>query len=236
LVPDILSSTHLGKVWYLGSVALIALFATVIFAGRKDRAVAGVPFALSLVLIACAKAASGHAAGKGDFSLAEFSMFLHVAGTAVWAGTVILSGLIVLPALGKGAGSELWSYAGRLSATVTWALAIILLSGLFTSYTELDGKLSGLWTSGWGIILLTKVAFVALALALGAFTRFKCVQRPAAGERAELMVRLVRAEAFVMMAILCLSGLLANTAPAMSETRVIPAVRQFTAFLATYRC
>jgi copper resistance protein D len=215
LIPDILSATHVGKVWYLGSVALVGLLATLLLAGAQVR-----PIAVSLFLIGCAKAASGHAAGAGDFTLAELSMFLHIAATAVWAGTVIVSGLIVLTRLAKLPATEPWSYAKRLSATVTWALAIILLSGVFISYTELSGQLSGLWTSGWGRVLLTKLAFVSLALALGAATRFKCVRRPATGERAALMARLMRAEASVMIVILCLSGLLANTAPAMTEARL----------------
>lgn len=215
LVPDILSSTHAGKVWQLGLLGLIALLIAVVFAGRRIQTAAPWPLAVPLFLIACAKAASGHAAGDGDFTLMEFSMLLHVTGTAVWAGTVIASGFIVVPGLAKSADPlALWSYARLLSRTVTWALIAILLSGIYTSWRELNGTLSGLGNSGWGRILLTKVAFVSLALALGAITRFRCVQRAATGERATLMVRLLWAEAIAMIVILCLSGLLANTAPA----------------------
>jgi copper resistance protein D len=218
LVPDILSSTHSGKVWYIGSLGLVALIASVFFAGGKIKTAAGWPFAASLLLIGCAKAASGHAAGDGDFTLAEFSMLLHIAGTAVWAGTVVASGFIVIPGLAKLPDPVgLWNYARSLSQTVTWALIAILLSGAYTSWRELNGSLSGLWSSGWGRVLLTKIAFVSLALALGAITRFKCVQRPDTSERAALMVRLMWAEALIMIVILCLSGLLANTAPAMPD-------------------
>jgi len=208
LVPDIISATHLGKVWYIGSAGIIVLLAAEFFAGWPVRAAA-------LLLIGCAKAASGHASGGGDFTLAELSMFLHLAGTAVWAGTVIVSGLMVFPRLD---GSLIWRYARLLSTTVTWALVALLLSGLFTSNSELNGALSGLWTSGWGRILLTKIAFVCLALGLGSATRFRCVQRPPTDATAALMMRLVRAEAAVMIVILCLSGLLANTAPAMGQS------------------
>lgn len=218
LVPDILSSTHQGKVWYLGLLGLVALVATAFFAGRQIRTAASWAFAVSLALIGCAKAASGHAAGDGDFNLAEFAMLLHVAGTAVWAGAVIASGFIVVPSFAKLHGPRmLWDYARLLSRTVTWALVAILLSGVYTSWRELHESLGGLWSSGWGRILLTKIAFVSIALALGAITRFKCVQCAATGERAKLMARLLWAEALVMIVILCLSGLLANTAPAMAD-------------------
>jgi copper resistance protein D len=218
LVPDVLSSTHQGRVWYIGSLGLIALLATVFFSGRQFRTAARWPFAVSLVLIGCAKAASGHAAGDGDFTLAEFSLLLHVMGTAVWAGSVVASGIVVVPGLAKLPESmTLWKYATLLSRTVTWALMAILLSGVYNSWHELNGSLSGLGNSGWGRILLTKIAFVSLALALGAITRFKCVQCHATSERAALMARLLWAEALTMIVILCLSGLLANTAPAMAE-------------------
>jgi putative copper export protein len=64
---------------------------------------------------------------------------------------------------------------------------------------------------------MTKIAFVFLALASGACTRFQCVQRPATHRTAARMIRLVRAEAVVMILILGLSGLLANTPPPMAE-------------------
>jgi putative copper resistance protein D len=225
LVPDILLSTHLGKVWCVGSVALAALLAALVrkgvFAGRQMTRPAALLIGASLVPFGCAKAASGHAAGAGDFTVAEFSMLFHVAGTAIWAGTVIASGLIVVPALAESRHPPvLWGYARLLSKTVTWALPAILLSGIYNSDRELNGSLSALGRSGWGRVLISKAAFVCLALALGAVARFKYVVRPATGERVALLVRLLRAEAIVMIVILCLSALLANTAPAGSEEQL----------------
>ena len=93
----------------------------------------------------------------------------------------------------------------------------IFVSAVYTSDRELNGALSGLWRSGWGKILMTKIAFVSLALVLGACTRFQCVRRSATSQRAALMVRLIRVEALVMIVVLALSGTLANTPPAMTE-------------------
>ncbi len=193
LIPGVLSSTHQGKLWYISSVALVALLVAALFAAQPTRPVAAWPFLVSLFLIACTKAASGHAANEGDFTLAELSMLLHILGVSVWAGAVLASGLLVLPSLGQSADpAAFWTYGRLLSRTVTWALLALLLSGVYTSDRELDGKLSGLWRSGWGRILMTKVAFVLLAVVLGASSRFKCLQYPATRQRASLMVRLVR--------------------------------------------
>lgn len=222
LVPDILTSTHQGKLWFLQMAAILALFVCSVRTLRAQKPGGLRLPAICLFLMACAKAASGHAANEGDFTLEELSMLLHIVGTAVWAGTVIVSGLLVLPCLIQ--TSDLtgsWLYARRLSTTVTWALAAIVISGLYTSDRELSGVLSGLWRSGWGRILLGKLAFVAAALALGALTRFRCVQREPSGEAAGLMLRLMRAEALAMITVLCLSGALANTPPAMSESTAL---------------
>ncbi len=218
LIPDILSSTHQGKLWYITSAALVMLLVSALAARQKNKPMLRWPFLVSLLLIACTKAASGHAANEGDFTLAEFFMLLHVVGTAVWAGAIVASGFLVLPHLAQFSDpTALWSYGKLLSRTVTWALAAIFISGIYTSYHELNGVLSGLWRSGWGRILMTKIAFVLLALALGACTRFRCVQGPATSRTTALMVRLMRAEAVVMILILTLSGVLANTPPAMTE-------------------
>jgi len=219
LIPDVLSSTHQGKVWYVGSAALLALLAATFFPSQKATAVTTSLFFASLLVIAGAKAASGHAANGGDFTLAEFSMLLHVLSVAVWSGAVLASGLLVLPYLAHFRDpAAFWSYGTLLSKTATWALLALLASGVYTSDRELNGTLSGLWRSGWGRILMIKATFVLAALTLGALSRFRCLQRPATSQRVALMVRLVRTEAMVMICILCLSAILANTPPAMTES------------------
>jgi putative copper export protein len=111
LIPEILSSTHQGKLWYINSAALVALPAVALAAARKTRPVVVWPFLVCLFLITGTKASSGHAGNGGDFTLGEFSMFVHVVGTAVWAGTVVASGLLVLPHLAKFPDTTaLWSY------------------------------------------------------------------------------------------------------------------------------
>ena len=101
LIPEILSSTHQGKLWYINSAVLVALLAAALGAAREARPVVAWPFLVCLFLIAGTKASSGHAGNGGDFTLDEFSMFVHVLGTAVWAGTIVASGLLVIPHLAE---------------------------------------------------------------------------------------------------------------------------------------
>ena len=214
LVPTILTSTRQGGLWYTNSFALAILLGVRLF--RKQRAPPAFMWieAAGLCVLAATKAASSHASEEGDFTLAEISQFLHILATAVWAGAILVSGLLVVPRLSESDRTpELWSYGRQLSKTVTWALGILVLSGLITSWTDMHGAISSLWTSPWGKTLVTKVAFVAAAALLGSLTRFRCLGHPPTSGRAVTMTKLLRFEAAVMVAILCISGLLANTNP-----------------------
>lgn len=215
-VPDILTSTRQGKLWLTGST-LIFILAVVLFSHPKGIAPWMVP--ALLLLLAAVKAASGHpAAIGGDFTLTETSQSLHILGTSVWAGVVIVSGWIILPRLRRTTTPEtIREYGMRLSALVTWALVALLASGIYTADRELNGSLRGLWASGWGRVLSAKVVFVLTALTLGAVNRYKGLKNPATDQSAALLMRVLRAEAVLMAVILGLSALLANTAPGTTD-------------------
>lgn len=215
LTPTVLSSTRSGRLWFINSLLLAVLLFAVIASPRVSRTWS---VRMVVFLLAAVKAASGHAADQGDFTVTEFSQFLHILATAVWAGAIVVSGILILPQLRRSAGlSELWEYGKRLSSVVTWALVILVASGVYNADREMNGVLHTLWTSGWGRVLLLKVSLVGLALLLGATSRFRCLNREATSERSALLAMLMRTEAVVMILILSFSGLLANTMPPMSN-------------------
>ncbi len=214
LVPTILSSTRQGGLWYTNSVTLVVLFAAQSFIKARAPSIGRWLEMTTLCLLAATKAASTHASEEGDLSPAEISEFFHLLATSVWAGAIIVSGLVVVPRLTVLAGAPaLWSYGGRLSKTVTLALGVLTLSGMYTAWRDMHSHISALWISPWGKILLTKVALVGVAVLLGGSARFRCLRRPATSDRATALSRLLRSEATVMVAILCVSGVLANTSP-----------------------
>jgi copper resistance protein D len=214
LIPTILSSTRQGGLWAANSVALAMLLTARLVPGKRSPVIALCIQMAALGVLAATKAASSHASEEGDVTLAEICQFVHLLATAVWAGAIIVSGLVVVPRfVAAGTTPALWNYGKRLSQFVTWALGVLVLSGLYVSWRDVHGTASALWTSSWGKILLTKGAFAGLAALLGSLTRFRCLGCPATSERAALMTNLLRSEAAVMAAILCISGLLANTNP-----------------------
>ena len=216
LIPAVLSSTRQGVFWYSNLAAIAILFAAHFAGCARKRPIVSWFVLVAISVVALTKTASSHAADEGDFTLVELSQFLHLLATAVWAGTILVSGFVIAPFMARIVSPEiLWNFGGRLSRTVTWAVVVLVLSGIYTSDRELSGSLSSLWRSAWGRILLLKIAFVGVALCLGAASRIRCVRRAATHERAAMFAGFLRAEAAAMAAILCISGLLANTSRVM---------------------
>ncbi len=216
LIPSILSTTHQGALWKLTNFAILALFIA-IGAMRHSRRNAIYAAAICLSIIAFAKAASGHAADDGDFTRLEIIQWLHILATAVWAGGIIVTGFIVLPALTRisTAAETIWQYLQRISAIATYAVIAVIASGIYTADRELAGSLSNLWTSTWGKILIAKVLIVLVAFALGALNRFLCLAKGVSSERIKLSSRMLQIEALAMLVVLTLSGWLGNTSPVM---------------------
>ncbi|MCU1324287.1 MAG: copper resistance family protein [Acidobacteriaceae bacterium] len=217
LIPTILSSTHQGTLWYLNAAAIAAFLMATVFVRIGSTPAVWISLTC-IVVLAFGKAATGHAADQGDFTLVEILQTIHILATAIWSGTILVSGLLIVPRFAQQRGpAAVWNYTRRLSKSATYALIAVLVSGIYTSDRELNNTLNGLWSSTWGKILIAKVAFVLLALCLGAISRFRYLGAEATPGRSAQLVRLLASEAVVMIVILSLSGLLGSNAPPMSE-------------------
>lgn len=212
LIPTILSSTHQGTVWYWNSAALLALFIASYFSTLTAWLAP-----VSVFMLAFAKAASGHAAGQGDFTLIESLQATHILSTAIWSGTILFSGLYLLRRVADQRNPyAVWHYCASLSKTATYAVFAVLLSGIYTSDKQLNNTLVGLTSNIWGKVLITKIVFVLVALTLGAITRFRYLRAQPSPIGTTHVLRLLSLEAMAMVVILCLSGVLGNNAPPMA--------------------
>jgi copper resistance protein D len=165
--------------------------------------------------IAC-RAFHGHAAADGDFTLREGIQFLHLSGIATWGGGIVIAGLITLPHLAARAEpDDVIQFGTRLSRTVTVALGVVILSGIYNSWKGLGGSLSPLPTSAWGRMLLLKLLFVLLVLGHG--VRVRLLLRTSSSwtpSRTTVMQKWIRAEALFMLFVFGCSAWLANLPPA----------------------
>ena len=139
-----------------------------------------------------------------------------VADPLFGGGGILIAGLITIPYLASIAElGDIVQFGKRLSETVTIALAVVILSGIYNSWEGLGGSLSPLPNSAWGRMLLLKLSFVLLALGHGVRVRFLLrTQDPWTQSRTSIMRKWVRAEALFILLVLGCSAWLANLPPA----------------------
>ena len=213
-IPQVLLQTHQGTIWFISTGAVVLLFASSSILGQRRRGLRNICVASCLVVLAFCKAASGHAADNGDFTLGEILQMLHVLATAVWAGGVAVSAFVVIPRIVKSEATEVnVRYATRLSNAATVAVIVLAISGVYTAAREANDSISALWTSAWGQVLGVKIAFVTAALAMGAFNRFVCLRAPVAPVKLATMARVLISEATALTIAVLLSGLLGSLSP-----------------------
>jgi copper resistance protein D len=216
---DVLTTTHAGKLLIPDFILALLLFTLSLFQSLIRRN-GGIYFGLTIfLLLAIFRCATGHAAGDGDFTLSEMNQLLHLASIAVWAGGVMVAGFLVLPSLLRFEGTEAISNFGqKLSLSSTIAVLLVALSGLYNAWRGLNASFHPLMHSQWGGRLAGKSLLVLIALTLGAMNR-RSIKQPdtmSLTDAARLTAR-IRIEGLVMLAILTVTGWLANSPPPDSQ-------------------
>ena len=130
----------------------------------------------------------------------------HLAGASLWLGTLAL--LVVDLWRGRRAGGSLLEPARRYSHGVLRAVIVLAAAGVASALTLLTTP-SDLWTTGYGRILILKVALFAVALMLAAAGRWRALEAGRVG----LLRRLITVEVVVVAGIVAASGILAATSP-----------------------
>lgn len=208
VLPDILAM-HAGSVLRSQFVCVL-LAALSILLPLKPR----MRWLFSIVLLLALttfKAAAGHAAIDGAFSLREIWQWLHLASIASWAGGILLAAWFILPRLDRDR-TTLSLFLQRLSLQCTLSVALVFLSGLSNSWLITEGQLEPLRSSTWGTLLIVKILFVLIALAIGFLNR-RDLDGNLTTNTQILVITRIRLEALVMLVILCISGWLSNLSP-----------------------
>jgi len=155
---------------------------------------------------------SGHSAADAGHSwLSELADWAHLTAAMLWVG-----GLVQLLAVVWPAAPELRRDAFlRFSRLATVLVAVLIAAGTYLSVLRFP-HLHDLWLTGYGHVLLVKLALVAVALAWGALHRFVAAPRLARGQAGGVVSRLGRsllAESAVAMAVLLAAAVLVDSKP-----------------------
>lgn len=204
--------TSLGALWIAQLVVAGAVVGVLLLARRRPvarrywlggAAAGGLAVQLSV-------SATSHSASLIDRLQGTATDFAHIGGAALWVGGLLALGL-VLPTVLRHADEQRAVAAGAI-----WRFSIVALTGVTLSVTT--GLVlaawhapdpEGLWTTLYGTVLSAKTLLVVLALGLGGLTRAVLLRRLEDG-RAGVgsVVRAVRFEGGVLLAVVLVSGLL----------------------------
>lgn len=169
---------------------------------RSGAALAGV-VAVGLALV---PAMAGHAWTTSPRALAVVVDASHFAAAGVWIG-----GLLALGALtARGQGGP--SFARRFSSIAVGAVGVVVVTGLVSSYLQVR-SLDALFGTGYGTLLLAKVAGVVGLVVLGALNRARLRRSP----EARGVLRLVGIEVVIAAVVVALTATLVNRPPARSD-------------------
>ncbi len=169
--------TAWGARWWQRELAAAAAGAAIVGAWALRRAgrpaLARGAEALALVAgLGCLflLAAISHGASVDGSFWAVAADFIHLAAAALWAGLLLQLILVIRRSrnLHDEAGAALAAaHLGRFSAVGAAAMLVLLATGVFSAFVQVD-SLRGLVDTGYGVTLLAKLALLAPLLAVAA--------------------------------------------------------------------
>lgn len=192
--------------------ALVALgLGVATLVGGRAPALGGAVLALgSLMLV-------GHTRSYGPAWLVITADVAHVATAAVWFGGLV--GLVLsLPAL-SGRDRLAAATLARFSVLAGALLAVVAVAGTLLGWRIL-GSWQALFGTTYGLVLLAKVALVAVVAGVAAWNRYRLLPGVLGADgfqaRRDAAARLrgaVRGEAGLLVVVLLLTGFLVNQVP-----------------------
>ena len=153
---------------------------------------------------------------------------LHLTAGAIWVGGI--AGL-VFAFLSSPDAAPLARSVRRFSAAALGTVVVLAAAGTVMAVIVLP-SLSDLWSTGYGRVLLVKVVLVAAVVALGAYNRRWLV--PAVGPRVDggaaaaapvarrRLVRSVRVELGLLLAVIVVTAILVGRSPQDSSANTAP--------------
>jgi copper transport protein len=220
------SSLAEGATWSALSPVEYAVVAAVVggltlSVGLLGRGLPARPRAMAALaagaIATCAPALTGHTRAASPEVLVVGVGMLHLEAGSIWLGGLVALAL-VLPDL-AGRGSTGADVLARFSAVGAGVLAALAVTGSTLAW-RIVGSWSALFDTGYGQLLLMKVAIVAVVALIAAWNRWSLmplVQRALRGRDrragARLVARATAAEAACLVAVLLLTGLLVDKSP-----------------------
>jgi putative copper resistance protein D len=207
LSPSALLS-YISQIPQGGAWAMVVLLTVITaVAAREASSSGGAWVALCLATLALLPPAlTGHAATAGDHDVATSALVLHIASVVFWVG-----GLLAVSWYALDGGSDVPLAARRFSTLAGWAYVAVGVSGVIGAIVRLQSP-NELWTTGYGRLLIVKIALFIVLGVLGWWHRRTTLPDLKRG-KSGLFLRFALVEALIMGATVGVAAALARTAP-----------------------
>lgn len=215
-LAPIANGTRFGSA-FIAMTLGYALVTAFLFLGWLTDRVALLWAALVLgLLFASGLALSGHSAVDAGASWkSQLADWVHLSAAMLWIGGLVQLGAVVWP-LAPELRRRAFLGFSRLATVLIGAL---LLAGIYLSLLRLP-RVSDLWSTGYGHVLLVKLSLVALALSWGAAHKFLAAPRVSAGSGR--LRRSLVGESLVGMAVLLAAAVLVDSQPPVQAPKEPP--------------
>ncbi len=163
----------------------------------------------------------GHATELSPTAISLAADAIHATAAALWLGGLV--GLVMV--LSLRAPETVRSTAGiisRFSLMAFWSVIALTIAGLTLTITGSDASLNSILTTTWGQLILAKIGLTLIVVLIAAWNRRKLLPsltRPTE-DTSELAVRwatllrTIRAEAVLLVAVIALTAIVVNVPPA----------------------
>ena len=210
-IHPLLFITHVGHVWIVRGVLVIALLLTEGFDRaelRWLRIFLGMALGVTIAL-------TGHAANQGDFTVHVLMDSVHVIAAGLWVGGLFGLAVVLRGDLEAMSLDTLARIIPRFSTLAGGGLFAVVIAGSFNAWIAIP-NISALGSTTYGRILSLKLLAVSILVAFGAVNRYRVLPRlknrqTGAGA---LFAKWIRREVWVALIVIGLTAILCETMPA----------------------
>ena len=173
------------------------------------------------VVAASSFATNGHTRAGSSVALATISDVTHLLAAAAWGGGLVLLALCLRARRrAEVPTTDTVTLVGRYSTLATITIVLVGLSGAALAWFEV-GSLGAFTSTGYGRLLLVKIAVVVVIGALGAYNHFRLVPALTRGKAKASLAQLrttLTIEILALAVVVALTSVLVVVTPARADS------------------